>query len=244
MGKIDRLKRITMARIEAFLDSLEKPELILPQLLNEMEQQMRDAAAAKAKALSAVKGARRRLDEATGRSLRLERGAALAVRAGDLKTARQALAAQLEAEQQYQRHQTELENVEKAYLAAEAVFKQISENRDALKKKNTQPQAASPTAGRQILCDQYAIRHRTQTEHHGRRDPHRDQIDSSRLILRRNDWRILAPALKNTSNPEHKARVGRPSRENSRPKTNLTQNTSRAIDRPSHCRTNKPNRGY
>lgn len=156
MGKIDRLKRITLARIEAFLDSLEKPELILPQLLNEMEQQMREAAAAKAKALSAVKGARRRLDEAAGRSLRLERGAALAVRAGDLKTARQALAAQLEAEQQYQRHQTELENVEKAYLAAEAVFKQISENRDALKKKNTQLlRQHRQQQVVQILCDQY-----------------------------------------------------------------------------------------
>ena len=79
----------------------------------------------------------------------------LAVRAGDLKTP-PALAAQLEAEQQYQRHQTELENVEKAYLAAEAVFKQISENRDALKKKNTQLlRQHRQQQVVQILCDQY-----------------------------------------------------------------------------------------
>lgn len=156
MGKIDRLKRITMARIEAFLNSLEKPELILPQLLNEMERQVREAAAAKAKALSAVKGARRRLDEAVGKSLRLEQGAALAVRADDLKTARQALAAQIEAEQQHQRHQAELEAAEKAYLAADAVCVQLSENRDALKKKKGEllRQHRQQELTRQ-LCDQY-----------------------------------------------------------------------------------------
>jgi len=156
MGKIDRLKRITMARIEAFLDSLEKPELILPQLLNEMEQQVREAAVAKAKALSAVKGARRRFDEAAGKSLRLERGAKLAVQADDLATARQALAAQLEAEQQCKRHQTELDTAEKAYQAADAVFGQLVENRDTLKKKKTQllKQHRQQQVTRK-LCEQY-----------------------------------------------------------------------------------------
>ena len=137
MGKIDRLKRITMARIEAFLDSLERPDLILPQLVKEMGAQVEEAASAKAKALSAVKGARRRLDEASGRVLRLENGAKLAVKANDMDTARQAVAAQIDAEQKRDRCRSELEQAEKAYQSAGGVCAQLTANLDALREKKT-----------------------------------------------------------------------------------------------------------
>ena len=62
MGRISQLKTITKSRIEAFLASLEKPETILPQLMREMEEKLKEAARAEVKALSAVKADRRRLD--------------------------------------------------------------------------------------------------------------------------------------------------------------------------------------
>ena len=138
MGKIDRLKRITMARIEAFLDTLERPEYILPQLIWEMGRQVEEAANAKAKALSAVKGARRRLDEASGKVLRLENGAKLAVQADDMDTARQAVAAQIEAEKKLSRCRAELEQAEKAYQSASAVCTQLADNLDELKEKKNE----------------------------------------------------------------------------------------------------------
>ena len=137
MGKIDRLKRITMGRIEAFLDSLEKPEYILPQLLKEMGRHVTEASNAKAKALSAVKSARRRLDEANGRVFRLENGAKLAVQADDTETARQAIAIQIQAEQQSQERRAELELAEKAYQSASAVCTQLAANLTELKEKKT-----------------------------------------------------------------------------------------------------------
>ena len=137
MGKIDRLKRITMGRIEAFLDSLEKPEYILPQLLKEMGRLVTEAANAKAKALSAVKAARRRLDEANGKVFRLENGVKLAVQADDMKTARQAIAVQIQAEQETQKRRAELELAEKAYQSASAIFIQLAANLTTLKEKNT-----------------------------------------------------------------------------------------------------------
>lgn len=135
MGKIDRLKRITLARIEAFLDTLEKPEVILPQLVKEMADLVNEAAKAKAKALSAVKSARRRLDEANGKVSRLENGARLAVAADDIETARQAVAVQIQAEQQAAQCQTQLETAEQAYQSAAAVCDQMTQNLATLKEK-------------------------------------------------------------------------------------------------------------
>lgn len=135
MGKIDRLKRITLARIEAFLETLEKPETLLPRLVREMAELTAEAANAKAKALSAVKAARRRLDEANGKVSRLENGVKLAVAADDIETARQAIAVQIQAEQQAQKCRAELELAEKAYQSADAVCIQLNENLTALKEK-------------------------------------------------------------------------------------------------------------
>ena len=97
MGRIDRLKTVTMARIEAFLASLEKPETVLPQLVREMADAVAEAARAEAKALTAVKADRRRVDAASGRVTRFDKGANLALNAGQVDMARQAIAAQIRA---------------------------------------------------------------------------------------------------------------------------------------------------
>ena len=138
MGKIDRLKRITLGRIEAFLETLEKPEYILPQLVREMSDLVREAADAKAKALSAVKAARRRLDEANGKVLRLQNGIQLAVQADEMETARQAIAVQIQAEQQAQKCRADLETTEKAYQAADQAYCQLVISLEQLKQKKAQ----------------------------------------------------------------------------------------------------------
>lgn len=137
MGRISRLKTITKPRIEAFLASLEKPEIILPQLMREMEEKVRETARAEAKALSAVKGDRRRLDAGLGKVIRFKEGAVLAVKAGEIDTARQALAAQIQAEKEVEQRRNDLVISESAYNSASQVRKQLRENLKELKlKKN------------------------------------------------------------------------------------------------------------
>ena len=135
MGRIDRLKLITKARIEAFLCSIEKPEVILPQLIREMSDKINEAAKAESKALSAVKADRRRLDAAAGRIDRFEKGAILAIKANENDTARQAIAAQIEAEREAEKYHHSLTVSESAYNSASSVRRQLQDNLNELKAK-------------------------------------------------------------------------------------------------------------
>ena len=137
MGRISRLKSITRSRIEAFLASLEEPEVILPQLIREMEDRAKEAARAEAKALSAVKGDRRRLDTGLGKVIRFKEGAVLAVEADEIDTARQAIAAQIQAEKEVEKCRNDLAISESAYNSASQVRSQFRQNLMELKlKKN------------------------------------------------------------------------------------------------------------
>ncbi len=135
MGRIDRLKTVTMARIEAFLASLENPEIVLPQLVKEMADTVAEATRAEAKALTAVTADRRRLDAASGRVGRLRKGAKLALDAGEVDTARQALAAQIKAEQDLEQCQATLATSEAAYQTARHVRQQIRNQLEQLKSR-------------------------------------------------------------------------------------------------------------
>ena len=55
MGLISRIRRITVSRIENFLNTVEDPEVLFPQLVREMEDQVRAAISAETKALAAQK---------------------------------------------------------------------------------------------------------------------------------------------------------------------------------------------
>jgi len=100
MALIKRLRRITAARIEAFLSTTENPEDALPQLVREMEKQAVLSGQAVAKALTALKASQRRLDELQGRIIRLDKGAKLAIDQGDEPLARDALAELVKTEKQ------------------------------------------------------------------------------------------------------------------------------------------------
>jgi len=148
MALIDRLRRITMGRIEAFLDAVEDPEVVLPQLVREMADRVNDAANAEAKALSAVKAARRRLDEVTGRAARMGDGARLALEADDEETARQALAAQVDAERAVGRHRDELAAAEAACRDAAAVRTQLQRDLQTLQARQKELIARARAARR------------------------------------------------------------------------------------------------
>ena len=133
MGKISRLKSITMSKIETFLASIERPEDILPQLVKEMSEKVNEAAKAEAKALSAVRGERRRLDAVIGKIERFRKGAQLALKINDDKTARQAIAAQIDSEKQADIFRDRLNISEDAYKSANTVRKKLQQQLKELK---------------------------------------------------------------------------------------------------------------
>ncbi|MHC4355625.1 MAG: PspA/IM30 family protein [Planctomycetota bacterium] len=135
MGRIDQLRTITKSRIEAFLASLEKPETILPRLVEELGERIQEATRAEAKALSAVKGDLRRLDAGLGKIARFKEGAALAVKANEIDTARQAIAAQIQAEREVEKCRSDLAVSESAYNSASGVRTQLQQNLKDLKLK-------------------------------------------------------------------------------------------------------------
>jgi phage shock protein A len=117
-GTITRLKRITVPRIRAFLETVEEPEVIFPQLVRELQDGIEIAVNAEIKAAAAFKANQRRLDESMGRSIRLERGAELALRQGDEALAREALAEQIKVDRAGDDQRFTLQQSEAALLQA------------------------------------------------------------------------------------------------------------------------------
>jgi phage shock protein A len=121
-GLMNRLRRITVSRIEAFLETVAEPEKIYPQLIREVENKIADAANAERKASAAFKANQRRLDESMGRSLRLEKGAEMALKQGDEVLAREALAEQVRVDRA-------IEDQRLALLQSEAALQNARESR-------------------------------------------------------------------------------------------------------------------
>jgi phage shock protein A len=133
MGVINRLNRVTSARLHAFLSASERPEDILPGLLREMEEQDRAAARAVAKALAAVRAAQSRLDESEGKIGRLEEGAALALAQGDEQLAREALAAAVRTGREKDRFLSALDQAQRALEQARAAKLRIEDQLEELR---------------------------------------------------------------------------------------------------------------
>ena len=117
-GLISRLKRITVSRINAFLETVDEPEVVFPQLLREMQRGIEDAVKAESKAMAALRANQRRLDEVMGRSIRLGKGAEMALRQGDEALAREALAEQIKADSAIDNQRLALAQSEAALLQA------------------------------------------------------------------------------------------------------------------------------
>jgi len=132
MGLIDRLLRVTQARLELFLASVEDPELVLPRLIEELRARCRDAALAESKAKTAFVAAQSRLDQSTGRVHRLKQGAELALKQADEVLAREAIAAQIREENCVEEHVRAVEVAERALRDARDARLQFEGEIDAL----------------------------------------------------------------------------------------------------------------
>jgi phage shock protein A len=135
MGLINRIRRLTVARIESFLNTIEDPEILFPQLVREMEDQVRAAISAETKALAASKGAERNADAVRRKLDRMIRGAEIAVDKGDNETAREAVKAQIALESDLKIQDDAVARALRAYNDARAVRIQIEEQLDELRTK-------------------------------------------------------------------------------------------------------------
>jgi phage shock protein A len=113
MGLLSRLKNISTPKLVAFLEESDQPELLIPQLQDELIKQLKALRNAEVKSLTAVRAAQRRLEETMGRALRLERGAELALKKGDEATAREALREQVRLENTLPEQRRQVEQVQK-----------------------------------------------------------------------------------------------------------------------------------
>lgn len=97
-GFLKRVRRLTLGRIEAFLDSAEDPDDVFPRLVDEMRDECRKAIDAEATAAAALK--RREMEHAETKTLaeKWTRRAELAVQNRDYGLARTAIENQMPAE--------------------------------------------------------------------------------------------------------------------------------------------------
>jgi phage shock protein A len=138
MGLFQRLRRITAARIEAFLTTMEDPEVLFPQLIKEMEEQVGKAAEAEAKAKAVVKGAERDRDEVKEKLEKMEKGAEAALSQGDEPSAREAVAAQIGLEADLKRREESVQRAQAAADDAQHAREQITGQLEELKTKKNE----------------------------------------------------------------------------------------------------------
>ena len=137
-GLVNRLRRVTASRINAFLETVEDPETIFPQLVREMHNMIADALKAESKAAAALKADQRRLDESIGRSLRLAKGAELALRQGNESLTREALAEQISADRISEDLRVALERSEAALMEARELCRHLEMQLEDLKQRKSE----------------------------------------------------------------------------------------------------------
>ncbi len=135
MGILKRIRRITTAKVESFLARAEDPEQMFPQLVTEMEEQVRSSTDAEAKAMAAVRSAERSLDEVKQRVSRLADGAENAIDAADDALAREAIEAQVALEKDQESREEALDRARRVYDEARQARLDIQSRLEELKGK-------------------------------------------------------------------------------------------------------------
>ena len=134
MSFFQRIHRLTVARIEAFLSTVEDPEILYPQLLREMEDKVREATEAEASVMASVKTTQREVEQLKTKIERMRKGSELAMAKGDEATARDALSAQIKLEADLNRRGEQLprlqQAVEDARNSRKEIQSQLTEMRD------------------------------------------------------------------------------------------------------------------
>ncbi len=135
MSIMERLKRVTVGRLEAFLNTVEDPEVVFPQLIKEMEEQVRAATDAEAKAMAAVKAAERARDQAEEKLQKMVVGAEAALEQSDESTAREAVEAQIKLEDTLARQADVVAAANQSYSDAHQARVQTQHQLDELRAK-------------------------------------------------------------------------------------------------------------
>lgn len=138
MGLLKRLHRITIGRIEALLDRAEDPEVMFPQLIREMEEQLKKATEQEACAVAEVRRAQREVDSLKQKVAKLGQGAACAIQKENEAVAREALAAQIDAERALKTAQANLDALDSTCILATAGREQIQQQLSELKAKKSE----------------------------------------------------------------------------------------------------------
>jgi len=135
MGIFKRLHRITLGRIEAYLDKAEDPETLFPVLIEEMQSQLKASTNAEASATVSLKQAARDLENHLAKLDRFGTGAILAIKKGDEETARLSVEAQIEAEKTLTTLQANVDIATDSLDHATAARKRIQEQLNELTAK-------------------------------------------------------------------------------------------------------------
>lgn len=135
MNLIKRMMRISSGHIEAFLSSVEDPEVLFPQLVREMEDQVGKASEAEAQALTALKLAERTRDTAKANVERMLAGAELALKNSDENMAREAISAQIDLEKALTQKTEACERAQRVYESARSTRIQIKDKLDETRAK-------------------------------------------------------------------------------------------------------------
>ncbi|NLF30315.1 MAG: PspA/IM30 family protein [Planctomycetes bacterium] len=133
MGLFRRIHRITVGRVSAFLDRVEDPEIVFPQLLREMEQQLQQATGQEARATAAVTQVEVKIDRLRRKVEAMGRGAFQALKQDREDVAREALGAQIDTEHEIERFEASLASLKASRNLAEASRKQIQQQLEQLR---------------------------------------------------------------------------------------------------------------
>lgn len=134
MSILSRMKRVTTGKLEMFLSKAENPEVVFPQLIVEMEDQVRSATDAEAKAMASLKQAEHAAEESRKKLEKMTTGAEAALKRDDESMAREAIEAQVALEAELIRReaaaQTAQNTLEDARAARQQTQTQLQEIRE------------------------------------------------------------------------------------------------------------------
>jgi len=134
-GFLKRVRRITMGKIHAFLDAVENPEEVFPQLVQEMREECRKAIEAEAIAVAAFKRRQQEFGDLEGEIAKWGQRAELAVRESDDELARSALDAQMSAEKRTPDQQRSLDQARMAADRAREARQDLHDKLHTLERK-------------------------------------------------------------------------------------------------------------
>jgi phage shock protein A len=149
VGFLKRVRRLTMAKINAFLDGAENPEQVFPQLVQEMREECKKAVEAEATAVAALKRRQQEHDETQAEVEKWATRAELAVGEGDDDLARTAIESQISAEKRLDANKEALANAQDAADRAREAREDLHDKLDTLERKRDEILARARAAEKQ-----------------------------------------------------------------------------------------------